>query len=127
MSYSNLFYPSGSPMICLIDGTPVYPFYGGFLDLMGVMFTLDGGSFLDLWSFGDTPPGFAGPTWAGGMLYGMSWIQPSGDGYAVVAGPPYAAAAVPEPSSLWLPGMAVLGLLAWRRRVERRRNASLAG
>lgn len=129
VSYNNLFYPSGSPMICLVDGTPVYPFYGGFLDIMGVMFALDDGSFLDLWSFGDTPPGFAGPSWAGGMLYGMSWIQPYGEGYTVVGGPPFASAfvSVPEPGSLWLLGTALLGLLAWRRWIERRQSTPRIG
>ncbi|MGH8182870.1 MAG: hypothetical protein ACREPH_04335 [Rhodanobacteraceae bacterium] len=35
-----------------MDGTLEWNFSGGFLDLMGVMFTLDNGSFVDLWSFG---------------------------------------------------------------------------
>ncbi len=120
VSYNNLFYPDGSPLICLVDGTPVYPFSGGFLDLMGVMFALGNGNFVDLWSFGDTPAGFAGPSWKGGLLYGISVIQPTESGYEVLAGPPFASASasVPEPDFLWLFGAAVLGLFAWRRRAE---------
>lgn len=121
ISYDNLLYPGGSPLICLINGTPVYPFSGGFLDLMGVMFTLDDGSFVDLWSFGDTAPGFFGPSWPGGLTYGMSLIQPDASGgYTVVGAPPFASASVPEPDFLWLFGAAVLGLLTWRRRAEKK-------
>lgn len=119
VSYDNLFYPDGSPLICLVDGTPIYPFSGGFLDIMGVMFALDNGNFVDLWSFGDTAAGFFGPSWPGGLSYGISVIQPTAEGgYEVLAGPPFASASVPEPSFLWLFGAAVLGLLAWRRNVE---------
>lgn len=127
VTYDNLFYPYGSPEICLVNGTPVYPFSGGFLDLMGVMFTLDNGNFVDLWSFGDTPPGFAGPSWAGGLLYGISVIQPTADGYEVVGGPPFASASVPEPNFLWLFGAVMLGFFAWRRRVEVRKGARRIG
>jgi hypothetical protein len=128
VSYDNLFYPDGSPLICLVDGTLVYPFSGGFLDLMGVMFTLDNGNFVDLWSFGDTAPGFFGPSWPGGLTYGMSLIQPKLDGgYEVLDAPPFASASVPEPNFLWLFGGAMVGLFAWRRRVEVRRGISRIG
>jgi hypothetical protein len=123
VSYNNLFYPGGSPLICFVDGSLVYPFSGGFLDLMGVMFTLDNGDFLDLWSFGNTAPGFFGPGWPGGLTYGMSLIQPNGDGgYEVVGAPPFATASVPEPDFLWLLGAGVFGLLAWRRTSEMRKR-----
>ena len=125
VSYNNLFYPNGSPLICFVDGSLVYPFSGGFLDLMGVMFVLDNGDFLDLWSFGDTAPGFFGPSWPGGLTYGMKLIQPTGEGgYAVLALPPFANASVPEPNFVWLLGAAVLGLFAWRRSAETRKRAS---
>lgn len=120
VSYDNLFYADGSPLICLVDGTPVYPFSGGFLDLMGVMFILDDGTFLDLWSFGVTPPGFFGPDWMGGLAYGMKLIQPVGDSFAVTdLGP--TRAAVPEPGWLWLFGAGLVGLFAWRRSLEKKR------
>jgi hypothetical protein len=121
VSYDNLFYPQGSPLICLIDGTPVYPFSGGFLDLMGVMFELENGNLVDLWSFGDTTPDFFGPGWKGGLTYGLKVIQPTGDGYEVLQGPPFATASVPEPDFVWLFGASVLGLLAWRRSTESRK------
>jgi hypothetical protein len=120
VSYDNLFYVDGSPLICLVDGTPVYPFSGGFLDLMGIMFTLDDGTFLDLWSFGVTPPGFFGPDWTGGLAYGMKLVQPNGDGFTVVdLGP--SVAVVPEPGWLWLFGAGLVGLFAWRRSLEKKR------
>ena len=121
VSYSNLFYPTGSPLICLVDGTPLYPFSGGFLDIMGVMFALDNGDFLDLWSFGFTDPDFFFDGWPGGLWYGMRLIQPSGDGYEVLDFPPFATASVPEPHFFWLFGAGVLGLFAWRRAVEKKR------
>lgn len=121
VSYNNLFYSDGSPMLCLLDGTPIYPFSGGFLDIMGVMFVLDNGDFLDLWSFGYTPPGFVDASWPGGLVYGMKLIQPiTGGGYQVLAAPPFATASVPEPNFLWLLGAGVLGLFEWRRRIEKK-------
>jgi hypothetical protein len=120
VSYDNLFYADGSPLICLVDGTPVYPFSGGFLDLMGIMFVLDDGTYLDLWSFGVTPPGFFGPDWMGGLAYGMKLIQPVDDSFAVTdLGP--TRAAVPEPGWLWLFGTGLVGLFAWRRSLENKR------
>lgn len=127
VSYDNLFYPVGSPLICLIDGTPVYPFSGGFLDLMGVMFTLDNGNFVDLWSFGVTDPDFFGPGWPGGLTYGIKVIQPTNDGYEVLPFPPFATASVPEPDFFWLFGAAVLGFFAWRRSTELRKSTTRAG
>lgn len=127
VSYDNLFYAGGSPLICFVDGSLVYPFSGGFMDLMGVMFTLENGDFLDLWSFGNTAPGFFGPSWPGGLTYGMKLIQLAGDGsYMVLDASPFATASVPEPSFMWLFGAAVLGLFAWRRTKEARKSASHA-
>lgn len=123
VSYDNLFYPNGSPLLCLIDGTPVYPFSGGFLDLMGVMFTLDNGNLVDLWSFGVTDPGFFGPSWPGGLTYGLKIMSPTADGgYEVLGGAPFATASVPEPDFLWMFGAALLGLFAWRRSAESHRS-----
>lgn len=127
VSYSNLFYPTGSPLICLVDGTPLYPFSGGFLDIMGVMFALDNGDFVDLWSFGFTNPDFFFEGWPGGLWYGMRIIQPNGDGYEVLNLPPFAHASVPEPDFFWLFGAALLGLFAWRRSAERRKHAARTG
>lgn len=127
VSYDNLFYPDGSPQICYIDGVGfVFPFSGGVFDLLGVMFTLDNGNLLDLWSFGVVDPN-AGvfPPFVNGLTYGMKLIQPNGQGgYDVLALPPFAAVSVPEPDFLWLFGAAAVGLFGWRRAVETRKRAS---
>lgn len=123
VSYDNLFYPDGSPQICYIDadgqGHPgfVFPFYGGFLDLMGIMFQLEDGSRLDLWSFGVVDPKLGVfPPFVSGLTYGLKLIQPNEDGTWTVADmPPFAVAHVPEPGFLWLFGAGLLGLFAWRR------------
>lgn len=126
VTYDNLFYPNGSPQICYIDGLGfVFPFSGGMFDLLGVMFTLDNGNFLDLWSFGVVDPN-AGifPPFLSGLTYGMKVIQPNAaGGYDVLAFPPFASVSVPEPDFLWLFGVAAFALLAWRRAVEARKRA----
>ncbi|MGH7210102.1 MAG: hypothetical protein ACREF1_01380, partial [Acetobacteraceae bacterium] len=58
VSYDNLFYPDGSPITC--GG---YPFSGGFLDVFGVMFELNNGDLVDLFSNGDVPS-------LGSLIYG---------------------------------------------------------
>lgn len=116
ITYDDLFYADGSPQTCWD-----YPFFGGFLDPYGVMFSLNNGGYLDLWSFGVVPQDFFGPG-SGGLTYGMAVLQLQADGsYAVMPGPPFANASVPEPNFLWLFGAAVLGLFAWRRSVEKKR------
>ncbi len=52
ISYDNLFYPGGSPITC-----PGYPGAGGYLDVFGVMFTLENEDVVDLWSNGRSPTG----------------------------------------------------------------------
>lgn len=115
-SYDNLFYVNGSPLVCIVNGKPTYPFSGGVLDIFGVMFTLDDGNLVDLWSAG-VMPGL-------GLNYGFSIFDPS-QGYKVLDTQANGVAlAVPEPGFLWLFGAGLLGLFAWRRRLEvRRRNA----
>ena len=117
-SYDNLYYADGSPVVCLNinpDGTTyaTYPFSGGFLDIYGVMFTLNNGDLLSLWSNGITP---------GGLTYGMSLLTPLGTGGYSVNSTGLATAAVPEPGFMWLFGAGVLGLFAWRRSVETRKH-----
>lgn len=119
ITYDDLFYADGSPATCWD-----YPFFGGFLDPYGVMFSLSNGGYLDLWSFGVVSAGFFGPG-SGGLTYGMAVIQSvPGGGYEVLAGAPFATASVPEPDFLWLFGAGVLGLFAWRRSAEMRKPAS---
>ncbi len=107
VTFDDLFYPNGSPRTCWD-----YPFSGGFLDPYGVMFTLDNGGFLDLWSDGVMP---------GGLTYGFAVILPSSEGDGnVIRDFQFSGvrAAVPEPDFMWLFDAAILGLFAWRRKME---------
>lgn len=119
VTFDNLFYASGSPFTCLnIDAngntTIGYPFKGGFLDVYGVVFTLDNGDLLDLWSNG-VMPGL-------GLNYGVILFAPAAQDYTVLASQFNGAmAAVPAPGFLWLFGAGLLGLFAWRRSIEKKR------
>jgi hypothetical protein len=120
-SYDNLYYAGGSPVVCLNinpDGSlsVAYPFSGGFLDIFGVMFTLDNGNLLGLWSNGVTP---------GGLTYGYSVLSPGDGGYVKDASGTLVAS-VPEPNFLWLLGAGLVGFFAWRRWLERRELTSAA-
>lgn len=120
-SYDNLFYVNGSPLVCPPVGANGvgYPYFGGFLDVYGVIFTLDNSNLVGLWSDGVVPPDYAGTP--GGLTYGLSVLTPTDGGYLVstsqFAG---AMASVPEPEFMWLFGAVLLGLFAWRRSTESR-------
>lgn len=120
-SYDNLFYADGSPLVCPPMGTPPYTFYGGFLDIFGVMFALDGGGVVGLWSDGVVPAGAFGTP--AGLTYGLSVFAPTTDGGYTLSSSQFAgvSAAVPEPDFVWLFGAGVLGLFAWRRSAESRK------
>jgi len=116
-SYDNLYYVDGSPLVCLADdGTPLYPFFGGILDIFGVMFTLDNGDLLGLWSNGDVP--------GMGLNYGYNVIRPTADGYELLGSQfeGVAVTAVPEPGALALLSTGLLGVFAWRRSAGRERR-----
>lgn len=117
ITFDDLFYPGGSPQTCFD-----YPFFGGFLDGYGVMFTLNNGGFVDLWSDGVTAAGAFGPTWPGGLTYGFAVITLNSDNQLEVSDFQFngVRAAVPEPDLLWLFGAAMLGLFAWRRNAEKK-------
>ena len=100
ISYDNLFYPDGSPVTC--GG---YPLFGGFLDVYGVMFTLNNGDIAELWSNGGLP-GAVPVTYGGGVISGNTLIDYKSSGVSF---------AVPEPGSLWLLGVGLLGVVTWRR------------
>ncbi|MEO8746623.1 MAG: PEP-CTERM sorting domain-containing protein [Rhodanobacter sp.] len=122
-SYDNLFYATGSPLVCPPADDPPYTFHGGFLDILGAMFALDNGDVVGLWSDGVVPPGLFGTS--GGLTFGLSVFTPSPDGGYTLSSSQFAGvvATVPEPDFLWLFGTGVLGLFAWRRSAELRRTS----
>lgn len=99
-TYTNLFWPGGSPQTA-----SDYPFSGGFLDIYGLMFDIGGGRSVNLWSNGD---------FGGGADYGVWVVTPQtvldgvGGGVAVTV--------TPEPSALLLFGAGALVLVGVRRR-----------
>lgn len=134
VTYDNLFYSGGSPLTCLwyfgtdSDGNIIthakYPFAGGFLDPYGLLFTLDGGSLLNLWSNGHGIPG-TGP---GPLNYGVTLIMQQEDGTfaeydGIFSG---ATASVPAPGFVWLFGATLVGVFGWRRWRESR-EVGMAG
>lgn len=102
VSYDNLVYLDGSPITCTD-----YPGSGGFLDVYGVLFTLDNGDTVDLWSNGrgpHLPP----------LNYGAIVIDPTD---TIVDNQSGLAASVPEPAAISILGIGLLGLgLLGRRR-----------
>ncbi|HET7569550.1 MAG TPA: PEP-CTERM sorting domain-containing protein [Gammaproteobacteria bacterium] len=110
LTYDNLFFPDGSPVDC-----PDFPYNGGgFLDVYGMMMTLDNGNVVDFWSDG------AGSPLGADVTYGVGVIAPGGEGGNTLTDYQFAGvtatASVPEPQYLWLLGAALLGFFAWRRR-----------
>ncbi len=102
-TYNNLFFPTGSPIDCN------FPFFGTFVDVFGVAFTVAGGYTVDLWGDGN----FNGP---GTTTYGVSVT----DGTSLL-GTQFAGvdATAPEPASLALFGAGLVGVMARRKRAKR--------
>jgi PEP-CTERM motif len=115
-SFDNLFYPAGdSPRVCPPDPNPAenYPYGGGLLDIYGLLFNVQGGYAVDLWSNGSVP-GF-------GLTYGVADAL-NGDKLNNF-GEPFSGQSVdisvaptPEPSTFLFLGTGILGLAGAARR-----------
>jgi hypothetical protein len=121
LSYDDIFYPQGnSPAVCytLIKGVPTltYPFSGGQFDIYGVAFNIAG------------PGGYVGEIWSNGDVNGSPIIYAAGlaNATSLVDNPnsspsstipqgrygSFTTSAVPEPDSLLLLGIGLLGVFA---------------
>ncbi|MGH8151757.1 MAG: PEP-CTERM sorting domain-containing protein [Rhodanobacteraceae bacterium] len=120
-SYDDLFYfDANSPWVCPPGGAEPWTYHGGFLDIFGVVFSLADGNYVGLWSDGVVPPGYFGPG-TGGLTFGLNVY---GSDFSVLSGQfSGVTAAVPEPNFIWLFGAGVLGLFAWRRAADKRKQA----
>ncbi|HEX3756947.1 MAG TPA: PEP-CTERM sorting domain-containing protein [Rhizomicrobium sp.] len=102
LTYNNLFFPGGSPIDCN------YPFFGTFLDVFGLAFTVDGGYTAVLWGDGAEP--------VVGLTYGVAVINSTGGLARTPDGVNASLSAVPEPFTLSIFGAALAGAAAIRRR-----------
>lgn len=105
LSYDDLFYPSGSLQVATS-----YPFHGGVLDIYGLVFTLNGGDAVNVWSNGDRG---GGVTYGAGVTNGLSLLD-----YAS----PVALTAVPEPGA-WAAMLVGFGAIGCSLRYRRKRAA----
>jgi hypothetical protein len=124
-SYDDTFYPAGnSPHNCAD-----YPFFGGKFDVYGVAFDVTGGYIGVLWSDGNMP--VRGLTYAAGDGNTTTILDNPNAGGADPTRPvgvPVSlyTAAVPEPGSLRLLAVALLGAGAMFARKRKRQAASSA-
>ena len=99
LSFDNLFYPAGSPQTA-----DTYPFHGGPFDIYGLLFDIGGGKVVDFWSNG-VLPGTNFVDYGVAVATSASALDYVGNGVQVT----------PEPSTLSLFAVSMIGLLFWKR------------
>ncbi|MBV8896186.1 MAG: PEP-CTERM sorting domain-containing protein [Acidobacteriaceae bacterium] len=107
ISYDDTFYPAAdSPNNCAD-----YPFYGGYFDVYGVAFNVAGGFVGALWSDGVIPG--AGLVYAAGDSNATTLLDlpnPQGDNHSAPVGVPGGLTVSPEPGSLYMLAIGLLGV-----------------
>lgn len=130
LSYDDLFYPDGnSPAVCyaLIGGVPTltYPFSGGYFDIFGVAFNVEGGYTAELWSNGNV--GFGPIIYAAALADANGLLDNPNAGPEGTAPPgrygAFTVHLVPEPDSLPLFALALGGLVALYARGRKRERS----